>query len=484
MDTSRVFSRIASTNIAFTAMTILSLLFGMGCANYGSSSMNTLPGMSVAPPTAIAQFRMGDGPADRVISFEVTVGPATLNPSSGSPVTVISSPQRIELSHLSGTTAPLAVVKIPAASYTGITITVANPEVTFVNNLGQIMKIEPALIQTVTVNFTPPVTINASTVLSLDMNLANALTFDAQGNPTGVKLSPSAFTLSNAAVSSDENDEQEDNGRIEDAIGTVTNVSGNSFTLSVGQSGTALTFSTDSNTELKDGANLATLLNMMVKVEGVTKADGSMYAKEVEAIGDDTGMEAEGLITSVKGNPASQLSVVPQDGEGSGLDGNTLGNPVAIDVSNAQYEIDADNIDSSGLAALPSGPNFPFDATTVHAGQRVQVESKSGMGDSTAHEDGGSAKVEKVRLEQQGLRGTVSGLSSATSAGPATFTLTMPSDSAFAATSGVMSVQVFWQPRTQLHGLTAVTEGQTIEVRGLVFFTGSGFNMIAHRISE
>ena len=483
MDTTRVFSRTAPRNAAFTAITSLSLLFGVGCANYGSR-MNAVPGVPAAPATAVAQFRMGDGPADRVISFEMTVGPVSLNPSSGSPISVISSPQRIELSHLSGTTAPLVAVEIPVGSYTGMTITASNPEVTFVNSLGQIMKIEPALNQTVTVNFNASVTIKSSSVLSLDMNLANALTFDAQGNPTGVNLSPGAFTLSSAAVSSDENEQQEENGKIEDAVGTVTNVSGNSFTLSMGQSGSSLTFSTDSNTEFKDGASLVTLSNMMVKVEGITKADGTMYAKEVEGIGDDTGMEAEGMITSVSGNPAAQLSVVAQDGGGSGVDGNTLGNSVVIDVSNAAYEINGDSIDSSGLGALPSSPKFPFDATTVHAGQRVQVESESGMSDSTAHQDGSSVNAQRVRLEQQGLRGTVSGLSSAISAGPATFTLTVPSDSAFAITSGFTVVQVFWQPGTQLHDTTGVAEGQAIEVRGLVFFTGTGVNMIAHRIGQ
>ena len=302
MDTTRVFSRTAPRNAAFTAITSLSLLFGVGCANYGSR-MNAVPGAPAAPATAVAQFRMGDGPADRVISFEMTVGPVSLNPSSGSPISVISSPQRIELSHLSGTTAPLVAVEVPVGSYTGMTITASNPEVTFVNSLGQIMKIEPALNQTVTVNFNASVTIKSSSVLSLDMNLANALTFDAQGNPTGVNLSPGAFTLSSAAVSSDENEQQEENGKIEDAVGTVTNVSGNSFTLSMGQSGSSLTFSTDSNTEFKDGASLVTLSNMMVKVEGITKADGTMYAKEVEGIGDDTGMEAEGMITSVSEIP-------------------------------------------------------------------------------------------------------------------------------------------------------------------------------------
>ena len=50
--------------------------------------------------------------------------------------------------------------------------------------------------------------------------------------------------------------------------------------------------------------------------------------------------------------------------------------------------------------------------------------------------------------------------------------------------SGQTQVMVFWQPGTDLKNLTAVSNGQTIRVRGLVFYTGTGFNMVARRITN
>jgi hypothetical protein len=41
---------------------------------------------------------------------------------------------------------------------------------------------------------------------------------------------------------------------------------------------------------------------------------------------------------------------------------------------------------------------------------------------------------------------------------------------------------LYWQPGTDLHKLASVNNGDTVRVRSLVFFTGTGFNMIApHR---
>jgi hypothetical protein len=45
-------------------------------------------------------------------------------------------------------------------------------------------------------------------------------------------------------------------------------------------------------------------------------------------------------------------------------------------------------------------------------------------------------------------------------------------------------VTVYWQPGTDLHKLANVNNGDTVRVRGLVFFTGTGFNMIARRIDQ
>ena len=50
--------------------------------------------------------------------------------------------------------------------------------------------------------------------------------------------------------------------------------------------------------------------------------------------------------------------------------------------------------------------------------------------------------------------------------------------------SGKTQITVYWQAGTDLHKLTDVKNGDTVRARGLVFFTGSSFNMIARRIDQ
>jgi len=56
---------------------------------------------------------------------------------------------------------------------------------------------------------------------------------------------------------------------------------------------------------------------------------------------------------------------------------------------------------------------------------------------------GTSITEDKVKLQQQALVGTVSGLQGSTTAGPVTFTLTVASD-VFAMLSGETQVTVYW----------------------------------------
>ncbi len=156
------------------------------------------------------------------------------------------------------------------------------------------------------------------------------------------------------------------------------------------------------------------------------------------------------------------------------MDDSKTGSTFTADVSGAGYKVDKSNIDTSGIGGLPAPPTFPFHSSTVHAGQRVEIESHSAVG-------GSSLVAEKVKLQQQALSGTVSGLSGTA---PTTFTLTVASDSAFAMLSGSTSVTIYWQPGTDLHNLPhALTNGDAVRIRGLVFFTGNNFNMIARRIT-
>jgi hypothetical protein len=445
------------------------LASALGCGGGASNA-----GGVVTPGTTAAQVRMGDAPADRVIMFEVTAGPISLTPSSGAAVAVLSTTRRLELTHNAGTSEPLALLTVPQGTYTSATLTVANPEVVFINTQGLPIKLEPAFNQAVTVNFTPALTVGASaSVVNIDLNVANSLTFDGNGNVTRVNISGSSFTFSTSAVAA-ENEQEPEDGELEDTTGTVSAVSGTSFTLALGITGTPLTFATDANTVFSDGAALATMTNTVVTVEGVTRADGTLYAKEVEGVENANGVEADGLILQVTGNPATQLVFNADDGSGSGMDDTKTGSSLTADVSGAGYKVDKGNIDTSGIGGLPAPPNFPFDASTVHAGQRVEVESVSAL-------NGSSLVADKVKLVQQTLSGTVSGLSGTA---PTTFTLTVATDSAFAMLSGSTTVTIFWQPGTDVHNLAhALTNGDAVRVRGLLFFTGSGINMIARRIT-
>jgi hypothetical protein len=462
------------SGVCVFALILALLVFGatVGCGG-GAGSM---PTNAVPAGASITRVNITDAPSDRVVSFEVTVGPITLTATDNSSVTVLSGTRHVEISHLSGTSEPLVIANIPSGSYTSASVTVSQPEVTFVNSSGVMSQFDPVLNQKVTLNFVPAISINsAASVVTLDVNVAKSLTFDSAGNIVAVSFGSSSFTAMTSAVAPQQEQEAE-NGELEDITGKVSGVNGTSFTVDLGQNGPSLTFSTDANTEFKDGATLATIMNMIVKVEGTTNPDGTLYAKEVEGIENESGSEVAGVVSRVQGAPANSLSIVVQDGQGSGITDSLIGSSVTADVAGASYEVDTGNMDSSGLGSIPGSPNFPFDGSTIHAGQRVEVQNISA-------ENGTSTSAATVELKQQALVGTVSGLNAPSA--PTTFTLTVPSDSAFAMFSGSDTLTVFWQPGTDVSNLPqGLKSGQTVRIRGLVFFTGTAFNMVARRIDQ
>ncbi len=71
-----------------------------------------------------------------------------------------------------------------------------------------------------------------------------------------------------------------------------------------------------------------------------------------------------------------------------------------------------------------------------------------GAGSNRMMGGSGSLTASQVRQEQQGLQGTVSSYTA--NGAKATFTLTLPTDSAFATLTGATTVQVYQQVGTQL----------------------------------
>lgn len=453
--------------LLLACMVVAALALATGCGGGGSGVNNAgatpTPGTSGAAST---QVRFGDAPADSVIAFEVSVSALSLTPAGGgSPVAVtIPANNRIELTHASGKFEPFVAGNLPQGTFSAANLTLVNSELTFLSSTGTPVHINGPASASISVPLTPNITIGSSPlVLNIDVNVANSITTSG-GVVNGISFGPTSFNITAKAPGAQAN-QQDDDGEIEDVQGTVTAVNSPNFTLKL-QNGSSLTFSTDGTTEFKDGVTgVAGLLNQVVTVEGFTKSDGSLFAKEVEGLENANGGEVEGLITAISG---TTLTVTAQDGIGNGFDDSKVGATFTVNIAGlgaSKFRVKAGNGFGDGL---PSA-TFPFDGTTIHAGQRIEVDT-----DATVPPANGAISPDKINLQQQGVSGTVA------NAATSTFDINLATDSALRVISGQTVVHVTKTSATDSR--VSVSNGATVQVRGLLFWNGTSWQMIARRI--
>lgn len=409
-----------------------------------------------------ATINFGDAVNDQIVKFELTINAVTLTGSGGTSNTgnLLPKPTEVEFVHEAGTFEPLAVVNIPVGTYSGATLMVSNPEVVVVNS-GVPTKVQATLISSmVTVTFSPSITISNSSfsVINFDLDLARSVTLN--GNPvTSATVNPT-FTTTTSTVAN-EDDQDDDNGKIEDVHGKVTDIKAPNFTIQTRQS--TITFATDNNTRFEGVSSLSQLkVGDMVEVDGVTRSDGTKLATKVEVEEEaNEAQEVEGVITAVKGSPATQITIAHQ------VDSDDTPNPpLTVDVainSNTQFLVRADKLN---LGTTPA-----FDASHIGKGQRVEVD--------TANSSTTPIVADKIKLREQALIGTVAASPPPSSSG---FTLNISPTSAFGSLTGQTAVAVTIVSGT-VQKVTPMA-GATVRVRGLVFVNGSIYTMIAARIDN
>jgi hypothetical protein len=441
--------------------TLFSVVLALASVLAGCGSGNQVTGpVQAAGTTANLQF--GDATNDQIIKFELTASSIILKGASGTADTanLLSAPAELEFVHTAGTLEPFSISHIPAGTYTSAILVVSNPEVVVLN--GTTPTKVPATLSsgTVTVTFASPITVSSSPLfLNFDLDLAKSVTLN--GNPvTSATVNPT-FNVTTSTVAPDPNNEDDDNGEIEDVHGKVTAVvttAPTSFTIST-MSGNSIQFATDANTKFKDGITQLSDLKVgeIVEVDGVTKSDGTKLATKVELEGAMNGEEAEGLISTVVGTaPTLTLTVVHQV-DSSNSTATTFN--VTTD-ANTQYSVRTDKLN---LGTVPA-----FDATHIGAGQRIEADSDGASNTTVA--------ARKIKLREQALVGTVAASPAPTST---SFTLTLSPSSAFANLSKTTSIVVTIPNGANLK--TTPTAGAPIRVRGLVFFNGTTYTMIATR---
>ncbi|HET9166555.1 MAG TPA: DUF5666 domain-containing protein [Candidatus Angelobacter sp.] len=434
----------------FTLLCVVFALLLTGCGGGGSTNQ-------VSTGAGQVVLQTGDAVNDQIAKFELNISSITLTGVSPTATTanLLAKPAEVEFSHQAGTFEPLTLANLPPGTYNGATITVTGAEVV-VLNAGVPTKI-PATISsgTVTVTFANITVTSTPLFLNFDLDLAASVVLN--GTPiTSATVTPK-FNVTSAATppAGNEGNEDHDNGEMDDVHGSVKSISAPNFTVTTKT--TDITFATDANTRFKDGITQLSDLKVgdIVEVDAITKSDGTKLATKVEREGGQNGEEAEGLISALD-NPLTKITIVHQvDSTGSS------NSPVTVDIgvnSSTVYSVRTDKLSITAP---------PFDATHIGKGQRIEADASNNVTPLTAT---------KVKLREQALIGTVAASPAPTASG---FTITISPTSAFGTLSGATSVAVTFANGATLK--TTPVAGATIRARGLVFFNGGVYSMIAVR---
>lgn len=453
-------------------LSLVPLLFGvlaiLSCGGNGSSTSPT-PGQANA---TTVQINLGDAPADWIVAFNMNMDSMTLTNSSGSNVNLFSGSSQMEMRHLMGTMQPLAMANVPPGTYSMATMGISSANVTYIDPVTRqpVQKIMAGMSKTI--NFNPPVTVGATPMaMNFDLDLAQSVSADPGGN---MIFNP-VFTMTTGMAGGGRGPEY---GGMDHMIGSVSGVSGSSFTMSMMQGMPSVSVATNSSTQFEHMSGMGGMSSgMMVEVDAWMQSDGTLMANRVDAVlsGMRGGMMAQGMVSSITGTPPTQLSMIADNGAGAGMMASFLGTSLQVNItSSTAFSIDSTGVDLNNLPFTPA-----FNSSTIAKGQRVDPGSTSGMMGGGMMGGNSAMNAVELTLEQQGLSGTVS---SYASGAPAIFTLNLPADSAFTSITGANTVTIFQQPDTQVREMSAVANGAGVQVRGLLFFDAGAYKLVATAI--
>ena len=431
----------------------------------GSSSSGS---DSTTVPQSVVQLSFGDAPAHWMLAFSMQVSSMEMNRTNGGSVSFINQEMTMEMTRLMAAVQPVALVSAPQATYTGATITISAVNATYFDpNTHVLVTQRIAGPFTATTAFASPVTLGDTPYLfNFDLDLLHSVTKDNAGN---LAFSP-VFHMAAAAQGSG-GIHGPATGSTFLIAGVVSGVSANSFVLESPQAAQSLTFATDTNTVC--GGNLQTrdMLHdgMGVQVRAGLQADGTLLATGIHSRMNSGGMMGGGIVTAVMGTPATELTVVMQNGAGASVNTDYFSKALTVTLTdNTSFEIDDDRVPLDGLAFSPV-----FDASHIYAGQSVlPISESTGMKASGMAGNAGSMTASAVRLEEQGFlgTGTTDGDVPITPGDASTFTLNLSSDSAFTHLTGASEITVYQLTSTRLYEDTAIDSGATLRVHGLLFW--------------
>jgi uncharacterized protein DUF5666 len=435
------------------------------------SSTATITVTAVAAPAVAAiSVTMTDTPPAGVtlLSFEVNVTGAVLNPGNVDLLGGKGSTQ-IEVKQLETESAFLSTAAVPPGTFTSLSLTFANPELTLKNDMGAalagcpvgaVCEIKPTGTLTSTVNFPAPgivimanspsgiqVDVNPNTILSatlgVDFSLAGAI------NVQQLSMKPAG--------------ELDD---LDDLTGAVQNVDATNKKFTLHMLDGDFPIIIDNNTAFEFEACAANAFsclqnNQVVEVDALLMPGGAFLAKKIEFEDQAEDDELEGIVFKVDDATHFEMVVV---NELRSINNVSIGNPTVVTLSNPQFQVKSDGL--SVPSALQGNFEGATDTSQLLPGQTVQIRltGPANPGPPVA------VTTDRVRLRMTQFTANVK----AGSIVPPDFSVdTLPT---LFTSVGISIIHVQASSNTDFEGIsevTALADGNTVSLRGLLFSNGT-----------
>jgi len=425
---------------------------------------------AAAPGAAAVSVTITDTPPAGVtlLSFEVNVTGATLNPGN---IDLLAGkgPVQIELKQLETESAFLNTAPVAPGTFASLSLTFANPELTFKNDtgatlagcaVGAVCEIKPTGPLTATADFPGSgivVMANSPTGIQVDVNPGTIL------NATlGVDFSL-AGAVSAQQLAMKPGGELDDLDDLRGAVQSLDNTN-KKFTLQTSDGDFSIT--TDSNTAIDleaCAANNFTCLqnNQFVEVDVELMAGGVFLAKKIEFEDDAEGDELEGVVFKI--DDAAHFEMVVLD-ELKNVNNVSIGNPTVVTLSNPEFRVRADGVQ------VPSTLQGDFEGATdtsqLLPGQTVQIRLTSPASPGLPV----AVTTDRVRLRMTQFTANVK----AGSVVPPNFSVDTPP--ALFITAGISGSHVQTSSETDFEGVSGVSalaDGNAVSLRGLLFKNGA-----------
>ena len=359
-------------------------------------------GMSTTPMQNQAQtgsvFVTGmDAALPSVVSFQVDITGLSVSDGTNPPVSVLNGTQTVDFARLNGLRTLLDINTIPTGTYTSVTATLANPQISYlnvnpparpsINTLnGTTSPAATLTTSSVTIPLANPLVVTTGNIIGLkfEFDLRHSILVDGTGQITGA-VTP---TLDLKAITPSDAD-----AYVDDFVaGAVSvNVSGNSFIIQ-GPHGHQFTVNVNGQTEWEGGDAIQNLTSTsIVEVSGTLDRTTATFLADSVGILSQDKFFAGGLITFVNPptNTATDIDLYVRSVLPSGT-GFTSGDISTINLTGSEkYFI---------YWMHNSWTNHFFNASLMVPGQHVSI------GGPFAN---GAVTVKRVVLRHEGHTGTL-----------------------------------------------------------------------------